>query len=154
MKQSFTSYKELLEEEARLKDIVKEANVKVENRFNLDFKPMKILGLLKGLSPFNKGSNLSSSGLGFSNLNTEEGDNEENKSSLIELSLDLAYQSVGLLFIKRSQKNKLNSEESSAKTSIKLILKSIVDNIYFQNKGTIVSALTQLINRSKQKTES
>lgn len=153
MKRSFTSYQELLEEEERLQSVVDEANIRVENHFKLDLRPTKLIGLLKGFSPFSKLGKQSSSVLGFLNLDSKEEENKGN-NNLIELSLDLAYQSIGLIFIKKTQKDKLNSQESSAKTSIKLILKSIADNLYFQNKEKIVSAVNQLINKNKENPKS
>jgi|SRR5690554_813139 len=153
MKRSFTSYQELLEEEERLQSVVDEANIRVENHFKLDLRPTKLIGLLKGFSPFSKLGKQSSNVLGFLNLDSKEEENKGN-NNLIELSLDLAYQSIGLMFIKKTQKDKLNSEESSAKTSIKLILKSIADNLYFQNKEKIVSAVNQLINKNKENPKS
>lgn len=141
MKNNINNYHDLSKEEERLKKEIRDAERKIDNAFEVNISPQNISEYIKSFIPFTFGDK-------SLDKNTSRIENtSQEKDGFIDLTIDLAYESLALLLFKKSTKK----YEDSPFNSIPVILKSLTDKLYYQNKAMIKGICMAILEKTKEK---
>lgn len=147
------NYSDLLKEETRIKLEIESSETKIEESFKIDLSPKSIFGFVRNILPFNFGSTNKNESLDLHTTDSDETsfhDNDSKSEPFVNLALDLAYESLSLLLLRKSSKEKEDSY-SRTSTTIKLLLKSIVDKYYYEHREVLGQMLSNLVEKGKEK---
>jgi len=141
MKNNINNYHDLSKEEERLKKEIRDAERKIDDAFEVNISPQNISEYIKSFIPFTFGDK-------SLDKNTSRIENtSQEKDGFIDLTIDLAYESLALLLFKKSTKK----YEDSPFKSIPVILKSLTDKLYYQNKVMIKGICMAILEKTKEK---
>lgn len=141
MKNNINNYHDLSKEEERLKKEIRDAERKIDDAFEVNISPQNISEYIKSFIPFTFGDK-------SLDKNTSRIENtSQEKDGFIDLTIDLAYESLALLLFKKSTKK----YKDSPFKSIPVILKSLTDKLYYQNKAMIKGICMAILEKTKEK---
>lgn len=124
----FTSYKDLVEEELRLKTEIELSKRKIEEYIETLINPVYFLEMFLGGSKKEVGNT---------------GTQSEFELNLVELLLDFLYEKATTFLM-------ANNDESKSSAILKLIAKSAVEHFYFKNKEAIVTTISTFVSSKIQ----
>jgi|SRR5690554_4601475 len=147
MENQIKNYSDLLAEETKITQEIQEVERKIEESFEIDIRPKKIMEYVKSFIPFSFDAKTKTENKTAAFIE----DSTEQKDDFFSLAIDLAYESISLLLFKRfSKETDESTATSKTSTSIQLILKSMTDTLYYENKAAIKRVLTNLLERSQK----
>lgn len=137
----FKDYNELLEEELRLKGEITSSRQKIDEHFSLQFQAKNLVSTIK-----NAFSGSSSSESEYLTNEFVETDPNKAKEEVIQLLTDITYEAISIALL-RKPKNPKSFFNKSSVVSLKIVLKSIFDQYYYNNKEKITETISNIVNK-------
>lgn len=137
----FKNYNELLKEESRLKGEIMVSRQKIGNQFSISHQAKNLFDGIKGV--FSKDSSSPDGSLSHGFVET---DTNKAKEEVVQLLIDLTYEAVAIALL-RKPSNPKSFFNKSAAVSLKIVLKSILDQYYYNNKEKIAKTASNVVQK-------